>query len=807
MTTAPSRDIRAAARAYIEAGYRLVRIKPFQKVPYSQAWQNAEPKPEHFASNDNIGVLLGAKSNGLVDLDFDIPQARALSGLTCFFGHLPSFRRSSLPVDMPGHRLLICKDAPDERQAFAFSTTAEQTAIAALKLPKSVILELRAGRGYTVFPPSQIGDDLIVSDDLSRVPEMDWNDVRSRAGLLAFAAFAAACYPAEGNRDNFCFQLAGALIHAGVVPETAEQIIEAIAELNGDDVNGRRGKAITAAERRANGDPVAGLPAFLEFIGMQECEKRLRKWLNLPKSAVSTPGTGPAPADSAIYVGNPNIAERTEHIEAALMQKGLEVFRRGEELVHVMKLEADEVVDGVRRPKNLMAFRRATPDWLAYQASRLLEFYKLANGKTVNVAPSAELMRPLQATIEERKFPSVERLVTTPTLTRDEPGYDHASKLYLAFEKGQFGAIPASPSKELAEEALARLLHPARAFPFATPVARSVWLAAMLTAVVRGQLRTCPLFAFDAPAAGSGKTRLAEMVGVLALGVRPPAASWGENEEENGKALFSILRAGDPVVLFDNVTSEISHADLCKALTSPTIQGRILGVSETVTLGTRTLFLVTGNNLQIAADMTRRTVTCRIDAGVERPEERQFDFDPVQEMLENRSTLVADALTVLRAYVAAGRPVDVPAFNSFEDWDLIRGALVWLGQPDPKDSAELLRADDPKREEKATLFVALLQVFGIAQPFLVRDIDSDRYEMVGLKSAITRLLPRSEFNAKSVGKLLSRHRKQPFMGVTLVSSRTDVGLTRWVFTGEPEEALRRSCNLDACGRPGSDPPF
>jgi hypothetical protein len=802
-------NIQAAARAYADAGYKLVRLKSLEKVPYSKAWQNAEPKPEHFAPDDNIGVQLGSKSDGLVDLDLDIPQARALSGLPCFFGHLPSFRRASQPADMPGHRLVICRDAPDKRESFDFRGTKEQSAIEPLKLAKGVVLELRVGGCQTAFPPSRLGDDELICDgDLVCVPEMSWVDLRARAGLLAFSAFAAANYPSEGNRDNFCFHLTGAYVHAGVDPAIVDQIVEAIARLNGDDeADKRAGKAAVARERKTSGDPIVGLPAFLEFIGMQECEKRLRSWLNLQEIATVAKSPSSAPTSGSIYVGNPNIAERTEQIESALIENGLEVFRRGEELVHVMKLEADEVVDGVRRPKNFMAFRRATPDWLAYQASRMLEFFKVANDRHVIVAPSAELMKPLQATIDERKFPSVERLVTTPTLTRDEPGYDHASKLFLAFEEGQFGSIPTNPAMADAEAALARLMHPAREFPFATPVSKSVWLAAMLTSVVRGQLRTCPLIAFDAPAAGSGKTRLAEMVGILALGVRPPAASWVENEEENGKALFSILRAGDQVVLFDNVMAEISHPDLCKALTSPTIQGRILGVSETVTLGTRTLFLVTGNNLQIASDMTRRTVTCRIDAAVENPEERQFDFDPVQEVLDNRASLVADALIVLRAYVTAGRPITLPAFNSFEDWDLIRGALVWLGQPDPKESLDTLRENDPKREEKAALFIALLSAFGTDRPFLTRDIDSDRYEMLGLRSAITRLLPRPIFSVKSAGKLLGRHRNQPFKGVRLVSHKIDIGLTNWSFTGTPDEALRRACNLDEMGRPDAAPPF
>ena len=185
-------NIQTAARAYVEAGFKLVRLMPREKKPYSKAWQNAEPKPEQFEPNENIGVQLGSKSNGLVDLDFDIPQARALSGLACFFGHLPSFRRSSQPPHMPGHRLAICRDAPEKRESFDFRGVKEKAAIAPLNLAKEVVLELRVGGCQTAFPPSRLGDDVLVFDsDLNNLLEMSWSDLKSRAGLLAFSAFAA----------------------------------------------------------------------------------------------------------------------------------------------------------------------------------------------------------------------------------------------------------------------------------------------------------------------------------------------------------------------------------------------------------------------------------------------------------------------------------------------------------------------------------------------------------------------------------------------------------------------------------------
>src|SRR5205807_846906 len=95
-------------------GMQLVRLKPGSKIPVSQkGWQNASPKAAEFLPGENVGVQLGSKSGHIVDIDLDIPEARALAGLECFFGHLPAFRRTSLPPDEPGHRLVVCRDAPD----------------------------------------------------------------------------------------------------------------------------------------------------------------------------------------------------------------------------------------------------------------------------------------------------------------------------------------------------------------------------------------------------------------------------------------------------------------------------------------------------------------------------------------------------------------------------------------------------------------------------------------------------------------------------------------------------------------------
>ena len=65
---------------------------------------------------------------------------------------------------------------------------------------------------------------------------------------------------------------------------------------------------------------------------------------------------------------------------------------------------------------------------------------------------------------------------------------------------------------------------------------------------------------------------------------------------------------------------------------------------------------MTGNNLVIQGDMTRRVIPIELDAQCERPELRAFDRELLPWVDHHRGQLVADALTVLSAWRKAGRP-------------------------------------------------------------------------------------------------------------------------------------------------------
>src|SRR5262249_24846685 len=145
------------------------------------------------------------------------------------------------------------------------------------------------------------------------------------------------------------------------------------------------------------------------------------------------------------------------------------------------------------------------------------------------------------------------------------------------------------------------------------------------------------------------------------------------------------------------VNGELGGDALCQLIERPTVDIRILGRSEMVRVENRATIYATGNNIVVVGDVVRRVLVASLDANMERPELRRFKQDPLALILADRGRYVAACLTIVRAYLKAGCPGELPALASFGDWSrLVRSALVWLGQADPLLTMELARAEDPE---------------------------------------------------------------------------------------------------------------
>ena len=137
---------------------------------------------------------------------------------------------------------------------------------------------------------------------------------------------------------------------------------------------------------------------------------------------------------------------------------------------------------------------------------------------------------------------------------------------------------------------------------------------------------------------------------------------------------------GRPIILIDNL-SEKTEAGFIRA----GVRGdpsrwtdRLLGESRMLHLNNHALWLMTGNNPRLSDEMSRRCVRLRIDPRIDMPWLRAgFKHPLITEWArENRSALVHAALTLIQAWIAAGRPQHERRLGSFERWSEVMGGVL-----------------------------------------------------------------------------------------------------------------------------------
>lgn len=483
--------------------------------------------------------------------------------------------------------------------------------------------------------------------------------------------------------------------------------------------------------------------------------------------------------------------------------------------------------------------RAVGAEWLVDHLGRVCDFFSERATRDGVVHEQAEdapapIARAILAKHDARGFRRLVAVVTAPTLRADGsvldvPGYDDASRL-LYCAGSEAPRVPAAPTPADALAALRVLWRPYREFPAVDDVDRGVILHALLTATVRASLPTAPGIALDAPAAGTGKTLAAKCVGILATGTDPAILPPAEADEEVRKRLFAALRDGHRVLLWDNVREPLGYAALDAFLTAATFADRVLGVSETIALPNRALFIATGNNIRLTGDTCRRILVARLDAQVAQPYAREFDFDPHAICTRDRLSLVVAALTIIRAWIVAGRPKAASGRTaSFEVWDdLVRQPICWLADlvrkagaadlpalADPLGSAKRAYESDPETTKLAALLAAWNKVFASAPTTVATAIArADTHDE--LRVALDEIAGQGagRINPRILGRWIERH-----VGRRIVESHDDVcsaerrfergklrdGLTTWIVSTDPARVVGPGKKPTETHLPTSDP--
>lgn len=319
--------------------------------------------------------------------------------------------------------------------------------------------------------------------------------------------------------------------------------------------------------------------------------------------------------------------------------------------------------------------------------------------------------------------------IEAPTITLDgrlihAPGHDSETGLFQACAAiPGWTPPPAKPTRADAMAALNVLLSLVSEFPFEAEEDCVAVVAGIITGLLRRVLPAAPLLAVTAPTPGTGKTLIAETFAIIATGRRASVLSLGHDDAEAEKRLAGVLLAGDAVIALDNIERPLKGDLLCQVATQQFVRLRPLGASGMLSIPTHALMVATGNNLSIVGDLKRRVVLIRMDSGTEKPEERAFSHDHLEDVFARRGDLIRAALTLPLAYLAAGAPavtiVDkdghakvMHPLGGFEQWDrMVRRPLAWLGLGDPLKASEGLREQDPDLEGMRLLLGAWRDAF------------------------------------------------------------------------------------------------
>jgi hypothetical protein len=427
--------------------------------------------------------------------------------------------------------------------------------------------------------------------------------------------------------------------------------------------------------------------------------------------------------DMSLPAGRP--AVRVSGAEFSNIVKQLEqilaphVYTQGGSLVRTTEAHSDDVI---QRSADALMLVPATPGWARVRFGDLCDFvrYDAKQKEWVPIAPSAEHVNTLLDQGGWTVLRPIEAIARAPFLRADDtvcdvPGYDPASRT-LYIPGAVFPPIPMTPTRSQAEAALARLREPFNEFPWKEPASESAFVSHILAECGRLAMERCPMYFYDAPMAGTGKSTLQEMAARIVHGTEPALRPWVADEDELRKSLYACLMAGDRSIWFDNVPDghKVRSAVLEAFLTSAMWKDRKLGESVTTGIANKTVLVASGNNLTPVSALARRSIVVRLDANTEHLRERTFRIaNPRRYVMERRGAMLVDALTIIRAFLtAAGPPPPSPTpLPSFEDWSrLARDPLIWLGMADPVVTQ--LNETDDESQNIGPVFTMLHANFG-----------------------------------------------------------------------------------------------
>jgi hypothetical protein len=469
-----------------------------------------------------------------------------------------------------------------------------------------------------------------------------------------------------------------------------------------------------------------------------------------------------------------------------------DLYVSGGNLVRIIELAEPEENQSLRiiRPAGSLKIVPLTAATLADELSQYATFLKM--GKDGKPHPVPPPKHTVHAVLDQKHWPElreIDAVVSYPILLLDgslldREGYHPESRLYLAPLHGMAIRLRPSPTLTDARQARDLLLDVVCDFPFAKPAHKAAWLAGLLTPLAWFAFGggPAPLTLIDGNTAGCGKGLLADATAMILLGHPFSRAGYSSRPNETEQLITACAMVKDSCVLLDNISGKFGDPALDRALTAAWWKQRLLGGNQLYDGPLSIAWYGTGNNVELSADQDQRTLHVRIESPLEEPRKRPVSELKYPDLLghvgENRGKLLSAALTILRAFIVAGRPdQELEPWGSFEGWSgLVRQAVKWVGLPDPGKTRE----DLPKRPDKWAIASVLDCLKGHPQGLSSGQLIEVANKVApALKEALEALCPNG-VNPVSLGSRLSGHLKQNIGGAYLDQKDIGGNKKRWV---------------------------
>jgi putative DNA primase/helicase len=495
------------------------------------------------------------------------------------------------------------------------------------------------------------------------------------------------------------------------------------------------------------------------------------------------------------------VAAGKRHVAAdkgigALVSAGVAFYQRNRAIVRIARVKAKTssgetiwIPGIVPVPPPLMERELGrSADWRKWDARKK---------DYVAIDPPGAVAAQILSMVGEWPFEPLHGIIQCPTLRRDgslldKPGYDERTGLVLV---DGIKMPPISPNvrQEDAEEALTLLLGLLTEFPFddgtdelSKAMSKSVALSMFITPVIRGAMDVAPMHLVTKPLPGTGASYLVDCAAMIATGERCPVQAMAPKYEETEKRLVAAALSGFPLIGIDNVREIVAGDFFCQIVERALMRLRALGSSDDHRIPNSFTTFANGNNAIVAEDMVRRTVRCGMDANIEHPEQRKFDFDPLAAIQRDRGKYIAACLKITLAYINEGRPEPQTPLPSFGEWSrLVREPLIWLGCADPVASQEKLRSADPRKANLAEVFDAWREVLGIGNQYRTGEIIAAATDGSALRAALLDVAKRRakteepEIDNNVLGKWLRNHEGHIAAGLKLQADRADRARPKW----------------------------